>query len=259
MGYVLITGASDGIGKELAKEFASRSYNLVLTGRSASKTDKVKSEILSEYDIEIESCSLDLSSPDQTEKLIDFISKKNLNISIVVLNAGFYVKGDFQHTDIDEEQKLINLQCNHVVRLSKFFINQEHSYKEGIISVCSIGSFVPGPYNAVYCAVKAFLLSFSQAIAFELKPLGIQVSAVCPGGTDTNFQEFSKIPSSIISPVMTPKFVAKATIKGYFKKKTIIIPDFRYRIQIFLLRFVPRKIIAIAAASRVAPKRRKET
>ena len=245
MNYALITGASSGIGYELALLFAKNGHNLILVARQENKLIQLADDLKRNYLIEILITSLDLSQTDAAEEIFRQVQEKSIHVNYLVNNAGFYVKGAFSETSWEKEQKLIQLQCLNHAQLTKLFLPAMLKQgKGGILNICSTGSFVPGPYNAVYCAAKSFVLSFSEAIAEEVSGSGVTITALCPGGTNTDFQDFSKRRKSIFFPIMKASRVAKTGYKALMKGKRVVIPGMYNKIQVFLIRFIPRNLVS---------------
>jgi len=245
MNYVLITGASSGIGYELALLFAKNGHNLILVARQENKLLQLADDLKRNYLIEILITSLDLSRTDAAEEIFGQVQEKSIHVNYLVNNAGFYVKGIFSETSWEKEQKLIQLQCLNHTQLTKLFLPAMLKQgKGGILNICSTGSFVPGPYNAVYCAAKSFVLSFSEAIAEEVSGSGITITALCPGGTNTDFQDFSKRRKSIFFPIMKASRVAKTGYRALMKGKRVVIPGMCNKIQVFFNRFIPRNLVS---------------
>jgi short-subunit dehydrogenase len=170
------------------------------------------------------------------------VQEKYIHVDYLVNNAGFYVNGNFSDTSWKEEQNLIRLQCLTHTRLIKLFLPEMIKQgKGGILNVGSTGSFVPGPYNAVYCAAKSFVLSLSEAVAEEVAGSGVTVTALCPGGTRTDFWKGTSRKKSLLFPVMEAAEVAKAGYRGLMKGKRVVIPGKIDSLNIFLTRFLPPK------------------
>ena len=245
MNYTLISGASSGIGYELALLFAKNGHNLILVARQKNKLQQLADELKKNYTIETLIFSLDLSHTNGAKEIFEQVQKKSIHINYLVNNAGFYVKGAFSTTSWGEEQGLIQLQClNHTQLIKLFLPAMLKQGKGGILNIGSTGSFVPGPYNAVYCAAKSFILSFSEALAEEVSGSGITISVLCPGRTNTVFQDLSTRRKSIFFPTMEASRVAKIGYNGLMKGKRVIIPGLSYKIQVFLMRFIPRNMVS---------------
>jgi len=244
MNYALITGASSGIGYELAQKFAKHGYNLILVARQENKLIQLADDLKRNYLVEILIISLDLSHTDAAEEIFRQVQEKSIPVFYLVNNAGFYVKGAFSETCWEEEEKLVQLQCLNLTQLIKLFLPAMLKQgKGGILNIGSTGSFVPGPYNAVYCAAKSFILSFSEALAEELSDSGVTISTLCPGGTNTAFQDLSTRRKSIFFPTMEASRVAKIGYNGLMRGKRVIIPGVSNKLQVFLIRFTPRYLV----------------
>jgi len=245
MNYTLITGASSGIGYELALLFAKNGHNLILVARQENKLRQLAEALKKNFKIEALTLSFDLSDPNVAEEIFKQVKEKSLSVNYLVNNAGFYVKGNFSETVWGEEQNLIQLQCLTHTQLIKLFLPvMLKRGSGGILNVASTGSFVPGPFNAVYCAAKSFVLSFSEALTEEVSGFGIKVTVLCPGGTYTDFQDFSKMKKSIFFPIMEPSRVAAIGYKALMKGKRVVIPGMANKIQVFLMRFIPRNFVS---------------
>jgi hypothetical protein len=244
MNYTLITGASRGIGYELAVLFAKNQHNVILVARDEEKLKKVSDYLGNTYHVKILTIPADLSHPHAADEIYRNVLEHNISVYYLVNNAGFYIKGSFLETSWEEEQKLIQLQCLTHSRLIKLFLPGMISQgRGGILNIGSTGSFVPGPYNAVYCAAKSFVLSFSQALAEEVSGTGVTVTALCPGGTKTDFWMGTERKSSFLFPMLDASLVAEAGYRGLMKGKRIVIPGKVDRINVFLARFIPAKIL----------------
>lgn len=184
--FALVTGASSGIGYELARQFAQHNYDLLIV----SDSDKIKlaEERLKEFPVEVKSIQADLVSYAGVEELYAYCVAQDRPLDAVAINAGIGVSGEFLKTSFEEEQNLISLNITSAVHLAKRILPSMVAHGKGkILFTSSIAATMPGPYMAVYAASKSFLLSFSEALRYELKDKGIKVTALMPGPTDTNF------------------------------------------------------------------------
>lgn len=240
MSYSLITGASSGIGYEIARLFAKNKHNLVLVSRSENRLNQVADNFTEEFKINVLTIPIDLSKSSSALEIYNYINKNNISINYLVNNAGFYIKGPFYETSWEEEAKLIQQQCLTHSHLTKLLLpDMIKKNQGGILNIGSTGSFVPGPNNAIYCAAKSFVLSFSQALAEELSKTRVNVTTLCPGGTKTNFQKFKSNRNTFLFPIMTPEKVAKIAYKALMKGKRIVIPGIMNKIQIALVKILP--------------------
>jgi short-subunit dehydrogenase len=242
-GYVLITGASTGIGYEMAKVFARKSYNLVLIARSEERLIKMADEFSAAYGIHTVVIVKDLALMNSAAEVFQEIQKLNLKVEILINNAGFGNIGFFHETAFQRELEMIQLNITTLTQLTKLFAQTMVQNKHGkILNVASTGSYQPGPLFAVYYATKAYVLSFSEAIANELKPFGVSVSILCPGATKS---EFAKNAGKVTAKsAMEARSVAEIAYRGLMKKKTVIIPGIYNKIFIFATRILPRNISA---------------
>lgn len=228
MKTVLITGASFGIGYELAKIFAKEKYNLILVARNLEKLNQIKDE-LQNPDIQIFTIQKDLSYPNSPKELFDEINKKGLEIDILINNAGFGLLGSFVELDLQTQLDMIQLNITSLVHLTYLVLPQMIAKNSGkIMNVSSTAAFQPGPNMAVYYATKAFVLSFSEALYAELKSKGITVTALCPGPTRTEFQKRARMENinlerSKLIPYMSAEKVAQIGYDGLMKGKRVVI------------------------------------
>lgn len=185
---ILITGASSGIGREMAKILAKQKYDLVLVARSAYKLSELANQLTTDHKIKVEILPTDLATPDGAYNVYEEVTRLELNVTMLVNNAGFGVYGKFTDTDLERELKMMTVNMNAVVILTKLFVQDMINHKHGkVMNVASLLSFLPFPYYSVYSATKSFILSFSEALAAELENTGVTVTTLCPGPVDTPF------------------------------------------------------------------------
>lgn len=186
--YILITGASSGIGYEMAQLLAAKKYNLILVARSADKLAQMQFQLTSRHGIEVHYIAKDLSRPENAVELFNDVKSKRWMVSHLVNNAGFGGYGNFLETSLEHELNMINLNISSLVALTKLFAQDMASYGSGrIMNVASLLSFIPFPYYSVYSATKTFVLAFSETIAAEMEHTGVVVTALCPGTVETPF------------------------------------------------------------------------
>jgi len=244
--YALITGATSGIGYEFSRVFAANGYNVVLVARNQPRLTEVVEALKNEFGIKAESIPQDLSDPQAPIKIYNELQQRSIQIDALVNNAGFNEYGPFCVTRQEHEQEMLQVNIASLTFLTKLLLPGMISRHHGkILNLGSIGSYGPGPLNAVYCATKAYVLSFSEALAEELQGTGVDVSVLCPGATDTEFAKRAQMENTNIfkGPVMDARTVAETGFKGLMQGKTIVIPGLRNRILVFMLRFTPRKTI----------------
>jgi uncharacterized protein len=194
MKATLITGASSGIGETFARRLAALGHDLVLAARSEDKLAALAHELGSKHKISVEYVSIDLSEEGADRRLFEETERRGVEISWLINNAGFGSMGDFAELDIDRELEMIRLNVVALVGLTHRYLQGMRARRDGvIINVSSAAGFQPLPFMATYAATKAFVTSFSEAIAEENRPFGIRTLALCPGSTKTNFFEASNI------------------------------------------------------------------
>lgn len=237
----IITGASSGIGKALAFEFARNGYDLFLTARNEDALQKSADECVKNFGVTAEIFTADLSDSDSTDVLIKAVEKRRFDV--LVNNAGFGVKGSFIDTNITDELEMLNVQLAAMLKLTKAVLPEMIEYKSGkILNIASVYSFSPVPMQAVYSASKAFMLSFSSALQDELKDKNIQISVICPGITQTEFRIRAGIADKK-SAGMTAEKVAEIAFAEMSKGKHIIIPGFQNKVFAFISKHLPPSLI----------------
>jgi short-subunit dehydrogenase len=243
----LITGASMGLGAEFARLFAANGHDLVLTARSADKLASVKREIENLHGASVRVIVADLAEPGAPRAIYDEIAAAGIEISVLVNNAGYGMYGFFHEVDRDAVMDMIQVNVNALVLLTRLFIGDMVGRGRGrILNVASTAAFQPGPLQPVYYATKAFVLSFTEAIANELKGTGVTATALCPGPVATGFQERANVGDVRGLRLMmrtTPEQVVREGFDGMVKGKSVVIPGMLNRILVFLLRFSPRNFV----------------
>jgi len=246
MPTVLITGASMGIGEELAKEFAKKKYDLLLVARSEDKLKVLCEQLISEYKIKANYFVCDLSK--NPKKVYEYCKDNNFKIDVLVNNAGFGDYGEFIDSDINKNLEIIDVNNKALVELTYYFIKdmKENGYGH-IINTGSVASFVSGPYMAVYYASKAFVLSFSMALREELKKDNIKVSTLCPAPTKSAFWnrangKTSDAYNNIFA--RSPKDAGKTGIKLFENNKAYSIDGVVYKVLIEVARILPIELTA---------------
>ncbi len=247
MATALITGASMGIGLELALVHASKGDNLVLVARNKAKLDELKATIESKYKVQVYTIGKDLSLPNAAQDVYTETTSKGLTIDYLINNAGFGDFGMFTNTDWNKEQQMINLNITTLTQFTKLYIKDMVARKSGkIMNVASTAAFQSGPTMAVYFATKAYVLSFSEAIDNEVSDKGITVTALCPGATASGFQAAAAMEESALvkgKKLPTSKEVAVYGYNAMMKGKTVAIHGTVNAILANAIRFVPRSIV----------------
>ena len=225
MKYTLITGASSGIGEAFARRLASDKQNLVLVARSEDKLKRLCDELSGQFGIDAKHAAIDLIEVDADIEVFETTERLGLEIDCLINNAGFGSMGDFAELDLERELEMIELNVTAVVALTHHYLRGMRERRRGtIINVSSGASFQPIPFFATYAATKAFVTSFTEAIAEENRPFGIQVLALCPGTTETGFFEASKIDDPIkVKGVQTPEQVVETALRALDKGKAKVV------------------------------------
>ena len=246
MSTVLITGASGGIGYELAKLFARDRHNLVLVARSAEKLAHVAAE-LQPYGVTVKTISLDLADPHAPKFLFDQLQRENISVDILINNAGFGAYGEFAQMSGDDIQGQINLNITALTQLTKLFLPAMLARRSGrIMNVASTAGFQPGPLMAVYYATKAYVISFSEAIASELHGTGVTVTCFCPGATLTGFAKRAGNDQTRLFKQLGGMSAEKVALDGYravMEGKTLAISGVHNWAVTQSTRFAPRKMV----------------
>jgi len=244
--YVLITGASSGIGMALAKVFASKGHNLLLVARRLDILRALANEMIHKSGVKAEVFSCDLSLENNIDELMQFISDKQLRITILINNAGLGDFSLFSESDTNKNNFLIDLNIRAVVSLTHRVIPMMRQYGEGkVLNVSSMAAFAPNPYIAVYAAAKSFILNFSHAIAAELQQFNIQVSVLCPGDIKSGFQKNAGLEGfEVQSKISVEELAIYAYDKFIIEGETEIIPEETRKITEMMQKATNRKILS---------------
>ncbi|WP_155895222.1 SDR family NAD(P)-dependent oxidoreductase [Lachnospira multipara] len=240
MGIAVITGASSGIGKEMAKILSHKGYSLILVARNKVLLDELSATLPTKT----KTLSLDLSKKADIFKLVKYIKKKK--IDIFINNAGFGDVGDFDKTSLSKELDMIdvNIKALHILTKAALKIMKRRNYGYILNVASSAGLFYGGPYMATYYASKAYVTSLTTAISSELKASksNVSISALCPGPVNTNFNNVANVKFDLSG--ISARECAKVAIDGMFKKKLIIIPTIYMKLAVFGNKFLPRQLSA---------------
>ena len=235
----LITGASSGIGEEIAKYLDWLGCETILVARRKDRLEELQKKLTHHSDV----ISLDLGKEENVYKLIDMT--KDVDIDILINNAGFGLFGKFYETDLDRELEMINLNIKTLHILTKEFVKRLRNKSDGgyILNVASSAGFLAGPNLSTYYATKNYVLKLTEAINEELRvdKSNVHISALCPGPVDTEFNKVAK--GSFTTKALTAEKVAKIAVNGMFKNKMIIIPGTAIKLGRFFMRFVPERTL----------------
>jgi short-subunit dehydrogenase len=241
----LITGASAGIGTELARVFASNGHRLALVARRADRLATLAGEIAAGGGAAPIVIACDLEQPDASDKVAAALAAEGVEVEYVVNNAGFGLFGNAIELDRAEQLGMINLNIGTVTNLSLRFSEHLIRHRGGILNVASVAGFLPGPGMAVYYASKAYVLSFSEALRCELASRGVRVTALCPGPVPSEFQARAGFMPGFDSAILSVSAsdVAKAGYRGLMANKRAVLPGLGIKIVPFLLRLFPRGFV----------------
>jgi uncharacterized protein len=243
----LITGASNGIGLELAKVHASKGGDLVLVARNKARLDELKSELEAQYKISVYTIGKDLATDNAALDIYNEMKSKNIQIDYLINNAGFGDFGMFVETDWNKELQMINLNITSLTQFCKLFLPDMVARKSGkVMNVASTAAFQSGPGMAVYYATKAYVLSFSEAIDNEVSDKGVTVTALCPGATESGFQAAAAMEESKLvkgKKLPTSKEVAEYGYKAMLRGKTVAIHGLMNAFLANSVRFMPRAVV----------------
>lgn len=235
----LVTGASSGIGMELARILAREGHNLLITARRQDRLSQLQKELEAEFDVDVRTFTADLAENGAPRKLFDFAKKHSLTVDVLVNNAGIGDYGFFHESDWDRQATILDLNIRALTHLTHLFlpsmIELERAY---ILNVASTAAFQPGPLMSVYYATKSYVLSFGEAIANELQDTGVTVTTLCPGPTESEFQKLANMEKSKLFdrlPVATSKQVAEYGYKTMKKGKRVAVFG-------FLNKFIPKTV-----------------
>jgi short-subunit dehydrogenase len=250
MNTTLITGASSGIGEAFARKLAARGRNVLLVARSEDKLIALCNELGRLTSIRAQYIALDLQQPDAPLQLFEETKKRELEVEMLINNAGFGSMGEFAKLDLNRELEMILLNVRSVVELTHSFLEPMRERKRGtIINVASTAGFQPVPYMATYAATKAFVISFSEALWDENRMHGVHVMALCPGVTETNFFEASGIDRPPMRTVQTPEEVVETALRALNRKKSLVISGWANWFVVEAERFVPRSAVVKVAGN----------
>jgi uncharacterized protein len=247
----LVTGASGGIGEEIARELAARNHDLILIARSEDKLDALANELAQKYRVTATPIALDLSTSTATDDIIKALESRGLKVDVLVNNAGFADYGVFAASDPGKQLQMLNLNIVTLTMLTRALLPGMLGHKSGhVLNVASTAAFMPGPLMSVYYASKAYVLSFSEALDEELRGTGVSVTVLCPGPVETGFQsraamEDSKLLQGSLNrmSLVSASDVAKAAVNALERGQRVVIPGFMNQVQALIPRWLPRAVI----------------
>ena len=242
--YALVTGATTGIGYELAKLLAKDGKNLIIISWDKNRLEQVKTEIENEYGIRVKVLPKDLSDPKAPLEIFSELEKEGIKVEVLVNNAGFGLFGMYSETDLQKELEMIQVNITSLTHLTKLFLKKMLENKSGrILNVASVVGFLPCPLFSVYSASKSYVLHFSEALANELQGTGVSVTCLCPPPTKTSFWANMEISKLAKGKMMNAAKVAEVGYKALKKEKVIATPGLKGKSLAILVRIAPRNML----------------
>ena len=241
----LVTGASSGIGRDMARELAKKKYNIIAVARDEEELNKLKNELQRKYNIQVDVMPTDLSTTEACKELYKKVKEKYNNIDVLINDAGFGTCGKFTDTDLDKEIKMINTNITALHILTKLFMKDMVKADKGhILNVASIAGFMPGPLMATYYSTKAYVVRLTQALRQELfmQHSHVKICALCPGPVATNFNKVADVKFNLMES--DSKWVAKYGIKMMFLNRIIIYPSIMIMIFRIFAKILPDQLMA---------------
>lgn len=244
----LITGASSGIGKELARKHASHGGDLVIVARREEALLSLKSELEAKHGVSVLCRTVDLTQPNAAHQLHDWVSESEIIVKYLINNAGFGGHGYFHERDWQKDRDMIQLNVVALTELTRLFLPGMVKRKSGrVLNTASTAAFLPGPLQSVYYATKAYVVSWSQALDEEMRSLGVDVTvtALCPGAVATEFVEAADLHGNELwNNAATPESVAKVGYDAMMRGKLIAINDWKLRFALnWIIPFLPRRMV----------------
>lgn len=243
--WAVITGASSGIGAELARVLAQRGYAIAAVARRQDRLESLQAELKASYGATVEVLALDLESAAAPIALVETLNARGIAVHTLVNNAGFGLRGRFATLPEDRQMAMIALNVTALTKLSRLLVpGMVERRSGGIVNVASTAAFQPGPNMALYYATKAFVLSLSEALHEELRPFGITVTALCPGPTETEFSKVADVEFSRKFRVgaMSAAEVARIGVEGYEAGKAVVVPGATNRFGSVAAQLLPRAL-----------------
>ncbi|HEV3468389.1 MAG TPA: SDR family oxidoreductase [Pyrinomonadaceae bacterium] len=245
-GTALVTGASGGIGEELARLLAAGGRDLVLVARSQDKLEKLAGGLSAEHGVRARALPKDLARAEAPQEIYDELERDGVEVDVLVNNAGVGTYGPFAETDLRSTLGLLQINVAALTHLTRLFLPAMIARRRGyVMQVASTAAFQPGPLMAVYYASKAYVLHFSEALANELEGTGVVVSTLCPGPTETGFVAAAGMAESKLFDrgAMDARTVAEAGYRGMQAGKTVVIPGLRNSLLARAVGFLPRRLV----------------
>ncbi|MDE2364485.1 MAG: SDR family oxidoreductase [Hyphomicrobiales bacterium] len=253
----LITGASEGLGVEFARVFAARGHDLALVARRQDKLEALADEIAGRGRPRPLVIALDLAPPEAPQRLREALAAAGASVEYLVNNAGYGLNGAFADLPAEDQTAMVDLNCRALTALTRLFLPDLERHRGGLLNVASIAAFAPGPGMAVYYASKAYVLSLTEALAEELRPAGVRVSALCPGPVLTGFQSRAGMGGSFQTPpgVASARETVEAGYAGLMAGRRVVVPGVVNQALAAGMAWIPHGISLPQLAARQAKRR----
>ncbi|MBW7879665.1 MAG: SDR family oxidoreductase [Anaerolineae bacterium] len=254
--WAIVTGASSGLGEEFARQLAAAGIHLVLVARRKDRLAATARDLMQAHGIQTRVISADLSLPDTPQMIYDQLRADGIAVDVLINNAGFGLYGKFTDIAWEREQQMLDVDIATVVRMTRLFVPDMAARKSGwVLQVASVGAFLPSPLYASYSAAKAFVLSFSEAINFELRGTGVSVTTTCPGMIRTEFHDVSGQAYTWFQRLMLmePEPCVRASINAMLRRKASVVPGRVNALMIWSLRLTPRWLMTAIAHRTMQP------
>jgi len=252
--WALITGASAGIGWELSKQLAAGGAHLVLTARREDRLQQLAAELTGKNGVKVETFAADLTRPDAPNEIYEFTTGHKIEVELLINNAGFGAYGYIHQIPVDRMMEMVQVNCSAVVHLTRLYSAEMVERRHGdILILASTAAFQAVPFNSVYAATKAFDLLFAEGIAEELRPSGVRVCALCPGSTETEFQQVAEQPDRVFRSAETAEKVARVGLEALAAGRSYVISGAMNRLMMESERVAPRGFVVKMAAKMMRP------
>jgi uncharacterized protein len=240
---VLITGASSGIGCELARLFAADKSDLVLVARRQEKLDQLAAELYRKHGVQVRVLTRDLTDPHSPQAIFDALAAESVTVDVLVNNAGFGAAGSVADLPLEKQRDMIQVNITALTHLARLFLpGMIERRSGGILNVGSTAGFQPGPYLAVYYATKAYVLSFTEALAEEVVGTGVRITCLTPGATATEFAAAANLENKLLFRLgaMDVRTVAQAGYQGFRRGRLLVVPGLKNKLGVLAVRLTPR-------------------
>jgi short-subunit dehydrogenase len=253
MTYALITGASKGIGRAMAREWARRGHNVLLVARSEGSLQQAAADIRNDFKVSADHFAADLTDPSAPQRILAWCREKGYSIDVLINNAGFGASGAFDAVPLEEQLSMMQVNMNALVTLTHLFLPElKRQPQAHLLNIASSAAYQAVPFLSVYAASKAFVLTFTRGLRYELKGSSVSVTCVCPGATDTDFASTAQVGEKALKAAdkvnMTPEVVARQAIDSMVAGKAEKVTGLINQVGAFLVWLLPKGLAEKTAA-----------